>query len=316
VFFIFCKPVAATQLQVAAASGAFGIANSAANAAFARQMVSRNNGSMASPAAANGTSNAVVTREEPQRATVPKSEPPMSYILAFGKAQYYVPHSAVLSYPKHPVDALKDGTELGSLLFTKAPASWEAHCHPDFLMHVQGTDGSTCVYATFAIPGFPQEQRFIRFIGDRIAEKNFEKMKDKLKDIIPSNERQRKRMAVLDWTKEKDCPARAQLNPELCGWTQLKGDGATEAPVESCRKDPESKKRVKGGGGNSNSKRKIKEEDDDDTDDHIKWQKTFEMGPEGSFNIAVVKDGDVRKVCLTQFKLSSDAKKEEEAEEE
>lgn len=302
-------------MRVTTAGKAFGTANSSANAAFACPMGLGKQGSMAAPAPANDVSRAVVAREEPQRAMVPKSDPPVSYIMAFGKAQYYVPNSAVLSFPKHPIDTLKDGAELGSLLVTKAPASWEPHCHPDFLMHVQGTDGSTCVYATFAIPGFPQEQRFIRVISDRIAEKNFEKIKEKLKDIIPTNERQKKRMAVLDWTKEKDCPDRAQLNPELCGWTQLKGDGKTEAPIESCRKDPESKKRTKGTSGTSGAKRKIKEEDGESySDEHIKWQRTFEMGPEGSYNIGVNTYGKIHKVCLTQF--HTEDKKEEEAEEE
>ena len=251
----------------------------------------------ASDAPASAPSTALATREEPARAMIPKSDPPMSYVLAFGKNQFYVPHDAVISYPKSPVVKIQDGVELGNLLFTKAPSSWENHCHPDFLMHIRGTDGSTCVYTTFQVPGHPNEERFVRFIGGTIAEKNFEKKKRELKDIKPANERQRKRMAVLDWVKEKDCPDRAQLNPELCGWTQLKGENGTEAPLKSCKVDPESKKRTKPAGDKAT----------EDACDMIKFQKTIKgVGPKGSYSI-IEQDGFIH---FVQYKTDADKTKD------
>jgi hypothetical protein len=225
----------------------------------------------------------------------------MSYVLAFGKNQYYVPHSAVISFPKSPVLKIKDGVELGNLLFTKAPGSWEDHCHPEFLMHIRGTDGSTCVYTTFKVPGYPNEERFVRLIGGTIAEKNFEKKKRELKDIKPANDRQRKRMEVLDWVKEKDCPDRAQLNPELCGWTQLNGENGTEAPLKSCKVDPESKKRTKQAGDKG-----------DDGCDMIKFQKTIKnVGPKGSYAI-IEQEGFVH---FVQYKTDAEKTKEGEEDE-
>lgn len=257
----------------------------------------------ASDAPPAAPSTALATREEPARAMIPKSDPPMSYVLAFGKNQFYVPHDAVISFPKSPVVKIQDGVELGNLLFTKAPGSWEDHCHPEFLMHIRGTDGSTCVYTTFAVPGHPNEERFVRFIGGTIAEKNFEKKKKELKDIKPSNERQRKRMAVLDWVKEKDCPDRAQLNPELCGWTQLKGENGTEAPLKSCKVDPESKKRSKPA--------TTADKAADDLGKYIKFQKIVKVGAPGTYSISE-QPGFVH---ITGYETLEPEKKEGEEEE-
>ena len=131
----------------------------------------------------------------------------------------------------------------------------------------------------------------------------FEKKKKELKDIKPANERQRKRMAVLDWVKEKDCPDRAQLNPELCGWTQLKGENGTEAPIKSCKVDPESKKRSKPAAGDKAA---------DDVCDMIKFQKTIKgVGPKGSYSI-IEQDGFIH---FVQYKTDAEKTKEGEEEE-
>ena len=161
-------------MRVTAAGKAFGIANSSANAAFACPMGLGKQASMAAPAPANNVS---MRWWLARNRNAPWFPSPTRQCRTFWRlASPSITCQIRQSCPtQHPVDTLKDGLELGSLLVTKAPASWEAHCHPDFLMHVQGTDGSTCVYATFSIPGFPQEQRFIRHISDRIAEKNFAK---------------------------------------------------------------------------------------------------------------------------------------------
>jgi hypothetical protein len=223
------------------------------------------------------------------RACIPKSNPPKPYVLSFSKGQYYVPAAAVVSYPKKP-NRVSDGTKLGEILFTKAPSAWKNYCDPDTLMHIKGNDGSSCVYTTFAVEGHDDEQRFLRFISGSIAAKNFPELKqlaeEKWKEdpsTAPANDRQRIRMAVLDWEKEKDCPNRAQLSPELNGWPQLGRDGGEEL-LKSCRVDPESKKRTKG----SSDKRKRDEDDwfsmTCENGLNIKT-KVIKVGPKGSYSI-------------------------------
>lgn len=58
------------------------------------------------------------------------------------------------------------------------------------------------------------------------------------------NERQKIRYDVLAWRKEKDCPSRAQLHPELNQWPPVNKDSAEQ--VRSCKVDPPSKTRPKG----------------------------------------------------------------------
>jgi hypothetical protein len=221
-------------------------------------------------------------------ACIPKSDPPKAYVLAFSKGQYYVPAHAVLSFPKR-ANTVPDGTKLGEILFTKAPQAWSPYCHPDTLMHVKGNDGSTCVYTTFAVEGHENERRFLRFISGSIAAKNFPEWKKTIEEEMartpptyppPTNDRQRTRLAVLDWEKEKNCPNKAQLNPEINGWTPLGKDGAEEH-LKSCRVDPETKKRVKG-----SSQKCKRERDDDDADEMIKFSKVIKnVGPKGTYSI-------------------------------
>ena len=154
-------------------------------------------------------------------------------------------------------------------------------------MHIKGNDGSTCVYTTFAVEGHENEQRFLRFISGSIAAKNFPEWKKTIEDDTasgkrskPSNERQEVRLAVLDWEKEKHCPNKAQLNPEMNGWTPLGKDGAEEH-LKTCRVDPETKRRVKGDG----QKCKRERDDEDDTD-FIKFNKIIRnVGPKGTYSI-------------------------------
>ena len=53
----------------------------------------------------------------------------------------------------------------------------------------------------------------MRLVARGIAEKNFAKWADDLKDVPVSNERQQLRLDVLKWTAAVDCPSRAQINP-------------------------------------------------------------------------------------------------------
>ena len=72
------------------------------------------------------------------RAVIPKSSPPRPYVLAFSKGQFYVPASAVISFPKRP-NVVSDGVKLGEILFTKAPSAWMDYCDPETL-HIKGND--------------------------------------------------------------------------------------------------------------------------------------------------------------------------------
>lgn len=177
-----------------------------------------------------------------------------AFILPFGKSQFFVPESAVVSFPKRS-NKVADGQTLGTALATKAPEKWFGYCDPDCLMQLRGTEG-TSVYTTFEVPGHPEEVRFLRHIGSAIAEKCFKEMavaitkqiKEKegphKNDPSTYNDRQKIRYEVLNWTKAANCPLRAQLHPELNQWTPVSRDGADQ--VRSCKVDPPSKTRPKG----------------------------------------------------------------------
>ena len=176
------------------------------------------------------------------KALVPKSNPPKTFLLPFGKHYYLVPASAIKSYPKFPNNKIKTPEELGALLATKAPEKWLDYCGPDYLCRIEGETGN-CVYTTFDVPGCPDERRILRHITATVAAKNFEQVqKDNAKTPI-TNERQQIRMDVLSWKKETDCPNRAQINPEIEKWEIATG----EELAKSCFKAPEAKKRTKPG---------------------------------------------------------------------
>jgi len=249
------------------------------------------------------------------------------YVLAFSKAQFYVPESAIVSLPKK-ANVLPDGETLGRVLATKAPEKWMAYCDPARLMKIKGEEG-TCVYTTFEVEGHPEEGRFLRFISGTIAQRNFPewkkkieaKMKDKENPLVIKNDRQRARYAVLDWTKEKDCPIRAQLQPELNRWHPVEKDDA----VKTCRVEPKPQRRPKGaqagGGGKGASKgiakgargngggggggalstwaeRLMAADALADADDVALWSAPLRVGPKGTYTISEI-DG---LVTVTQYK--------------
>lgn len=72
----------------------------------------------------------------------PKSK--QRFLLPFGKQLYYVPESAVVSYPKRS-NRVNNGSELGAALATKAPERWFPYCSPDTLVQLRGGEG-TSVY--------------------------------------------------------------------------------------------------------------------------------------------------------------------------
>ena len=176
------------------------------------------------------------------KAVVPKSNPPKTFLLPFGKHHYLVPASAIKSYPKYANDKIKTGEELGALLATKAPEKWVDYCNPEYLCRIEGETGN-CVYTTFHVEGHPEEKRILRFISAAIAEKNFEKIKETEKLPEGANERQQIRHDVLNWKKSLDCPSRAQISPEIEKWPVA---DVTEA-LKSCAISPEAKKRIKPG---------------------------------------------------------------------
>ena len=106
------------------------------------------------------------------KATVPKSSPPQTLLLPFGKNLYLVPATAIKSYAKFANDQIKTGEDLGALLATKAPEKWKPYCKPDYLTCIEGETGK-CVYTTFDVPGWPEERRFLRLISATVASKNF-----------------------------------------------------------------------------------------------------------------------------------------------
>jgi hypothetical protein len=223
------------------------------------------------------------------------------YILSFGKTQYLVPASAIKS-PAKKSNKVADGKALGQILATKAPEKWMEYCSPECLCHVQVED-SSCVYTTFTVDGHDDESRFLRFISGTIADRNFPLWKERVEkkiadgDIVLSNDRQKARFAVLNWTKAKECPNRAQLNPEINKWTALE----KEEIVKSCKVDPEAKKRqlkahVAGGGPQSAIGKKTgvnphltlgakSNKYHLQTEDVVEWELAFQMGPKGTFNV-------------------------------
>jgi hypothetical protein len=216
------------------------------------------------------------------------------YILSFGKTQYLVPSSAIKS-PAKKSNVVANGKVLGQILATKAPEKWLEYCSPECLCHLQADD-STCVYTTFTVEGHEEESRFLRFISGTIADRNFPAWKERVDkkiadgDIVLNNERQRARLDVLNWSKAKDCPNRAQLNPELNKWTALDRDES----VKSCRIEPEAKKRqlkVHGAGGtlqgaigkHHQSARSVQNQVL--LDDVKEWELMYRMGPKGTYNV-------------------------------
>ena len=180
------------------------------------------------------------------RACIPKSSPPATFLLPFGKNVYHVPASAIKSYPKSANEEIKTAEELSALLHTKAPEKWMPYCQPDYLCRIEGETGN-CVYTTFEVPGWSDERRFLRLISATVAAKNFEQIKEdaleKAKTVPITKKHQQIRLEVLDWRKESDCPNRAQINPEIEKW-----EVATGAELaKSCYKAPEAKKRTKPG---------------------------------------------------------------------
>ena len=216
----------------------------------------------------------VEAEKAPELATIGKTE--VKYIFVFGKHQYYIPASSVVSYPKKPnlVDSPQD---LGTLLATKAPDKWKPYTHPDFLMQIKGDEGS-CVFTTFHVEGHMEEQRFVRFISGSIAEKCFphwieeEEAKRKERGEEEVRESKQKRLDVLKWTKKKDCPSKAQINPEMNKWPSVDKCGYEEA-VKSCKIEPEARKRQKTTDSNK------------DIDHLVSKQEVVKVGPPGSYMI-------------------------------
>tara|TARA_Y100000589_G_scaffold304755_1_gene318176 strand:+ start:127 stop:882 length:756 start_codon:yes stop_codon:yes gene_type:complete len=175
-------------------------------------------------------------------ATLPMSNPPKTFLLPFGKNQHLVPESAFVSFPKK-ANRMPSAEALGALLATKAPEKWLPYCKPNTLCRIQGDTGN-CVYTTFQVDGHPGEERILRNISSAIAEKNFKEIKKTEKPPPEgANDRQQIRYNVLNWTKETDCPSRAQISPEIEKWPIA---DVTEA-LKSCAISPEAKKRTKPG---------------------------------------------------------------------
>tara|TARA_B100000902_G_C27265759_1_gene893426 strand:- start:478 stop:1236 length:759 start_codon:yes stop_codon:yes gene_type:complete len=186
-------------------------------------------------------------------AVIPQSNPAKTFLLPFGKNQHLVPESAIVSYPKK-ANEMPSAEALGALLVTKAPEKWLPYCKPNTLCRIQGETGN-CVYTTFTVPGHKDEKRILRCISSTIAEKNF---KEILKTEKPPPEgaelRHQIRYDVLGWTKEKCCPSRAQISPEIEKWPVA---DLTEA-LKSCAISPETKKRAKPGASQSEEMEKVR----------------------------------------------------------
>jgi hypothetical protein len=90
------------------------------------------------------------------------------------------------------------------------------------------------------------ESRLLRLVNQSVIAKAFKVQKDRIEEriqngsLVINNERQKARIAVLDWSKETDLPEKAQLSPENNGfqWVPKKN------MVKSCKIEPVSKKRV------------------------------------------------------------------------
>jgi hypothetical protein len=254
----------------------------------------------------NVDSNAIVVMDKPP-AYVPKTDPPKSFILNFGKNLFEVPASAVKSYPKKP-NRLESPEALGLLLATKSPEAWFPYCQEDALMKIGGEEG-TCVYTTFHVDGYPDEVRMIRFISGTIAEKNFPRWKEQLKDTAPEGERKILRREVLNWSKAKDCPSRAQINPELNHWKLVDKESEKAVYPKSCKVDPEHKKR-----SGTNKKRRSETKDDEGggvpkrativQDKGSTQTNTIEvlLGEEGTYiGGVIVTTGKIHKVVFTSI---------------
>ena len=247
------------------------------------------------------------------------------YVLAFSKSQFYVPEAAIVSLPKR-ANVLPDGETLGKVLATKAPEKWMAYCDPERLMKIKGEEG-TCVYTTFEVENAPEEGRFLRFISGTIAQRNFPEWKKKIEDkmtdkddpLVIRNERQRARYEVLDWSKEKDCPTRAQLHPEMNRWHPVDKD----AYVKTCRVEPKPQRRPKGaqtssskgiskarvgsansgGGALSTWTERLMEADAmADPDDVALWSAPLRVGPKGTYTINELNG----LVTVTQYKYDKE----------
>ena len=128
-------------------------------------------------------------------------------VIWFAKNYYHVPLSAVASMCKHS-NVYTDGPEkLGKLLPCKSAPAWVPYLdYKTLVLLVGDKTRSGSVYTTFAVPDTP-EQRIMRVVWDRVAEKNFPELAidfDKTVDVgVDSNSRERtlKRRATLEWRK-------------------------------------------------------------------------------------------------------------------
>ena len=168
------------------------------------------------------------------KATVPKSSPPQTLLLPFGKNLYLVPATAIKSYAKSANEQIKTGEDLGALLATKAPEKWKPYCKPDYLACIEGETGK-CVYTTFDVPGWPEERRFLRLISATVAAKNFEQIKEEASKVPITNERQQTRMEVLDWNKEERLPQPRADQPRDREVGDRHGRGAGQVVLQGAR---------------------------------------------------------------------------------
>ena len=213
---------------------------------------------------------------------------------------------------------MANGKALGQILATKAPEKWLEYCSPDYLCHIEAGD-SSCVYTTFTVAGHddgvalsPLHQRARLPIatfpsGPRGSRK---RCKWTLPRLSSTTIASAARVDVLKWTKAKDCPKRAQLNPEMNQWQALD----KEEIVKSCRIEPEAKKRqlkAHGGGalhgaigkksfsnhltlGAKSNRYHLQ------TEDVVEWELAYRMGPKGTYSISEV--GNVLRIV--QYKHS------------
>ena len=155
----------------------------------------------------------------PELAKVPKSCGPSNleaaggvnpagspFVILFMRSYRYVPLSAVRSMCKYTNESDMTPVELGQLIPAKAPKKWKPYLNAETLVFlVGGESGNGCVYTTFAFAGC-EEQRLLRVVCDRVAEKIFPEVANEFdKTDLPTdpNSRRRalKRRAVLEWRK-------------------------------------------------------------------------------------------------------------------
>jgi hypothetical protein len=162
----------------------------------------------------------------------PREKTARGLIVSWKMSTYYVPADSVVSYCKTPFK-IEDPQALGSLLSSKCADKWLPVCKPEHLLMIKGKEG-TAVYATFSVPGHPNEDRFIRNIHPSVAVRNFSKA---VADIeadptkAPQNERQKRRLEALNW-KPSDCTG-VQIDPKYNDWQPCAEEG-----LKSCRVDP------------------------------------------------------------------------------